>query len=44
MVLEAILIYLWTNVRYCVIIQLNLSNTDTEGTEQSARIREVSVL
>ena len=24
-------------------IQSNLSNTDTEGTEQSVRIREVSV-
>ena len=27
-----------------MIIQSNLSNTDTEGTEQSVRIREVSVL
>ena len=26
------------------IIQLNLSNTETEGTEQSVRFREVSVL
>ena len=25
-------------------VQSNLSNTDTEGTEQSVRIREVSVL
>ena len=25
-------------------LQSNLSNTDTEGTEQSVRIREVSVL
>ena len=24
-------------------LQLNLSNTDTEGTEQSVRFREVSV-
>ena len=26
------------------VLQSNLSNTDTEGTEQSVRIREVSVL
>ena len=29
---------------FSIILQLNLSNTDTEGTEQSVRIREVSVV
>ena len=32
------------HVRKWYEIQSNLSNTDTEGTEQSVRIREVSVL
>ena len=27
-----------------MLVQSNLSNTDTEGTEQSVRIREVSVV
>ena len=29
---------------WAIVVQSNLSNTDTEGTEQSVSIREVSVL
>ena len=39
-----ILEYLKTTASWILMIQVNLSNTDTEGTEQSVRIREVSVL